>query len=116
MCDEEAVTMEMERVLKPGGAVLILDYDTLSRVDYLRSMHAVIEACVPEWPNLHHSFGVCVCIHTGMQPWRLGEDPDALTECMKKLGLTEVKASSCEVALATGMCYWYVLLVCEVAR
>jgi hypothetical protein len=56
------VLMEIERVLKPGGAVLILDYDTLSRVDFLRSMHAVIEACVPEWPNLHHSFGVCVCV------------------------------------------------------
>ena len=71
VCDEEAVIMEIERVLKPGGAVLILDYDTLSRVDYLRSMHAVIEACVPEWPNLHHSFGVCVsvcmCIHTHTQ-------------------------------------------------
>jgi 2-polyprenyl-3-methyl-5-hydroxy-6-metoxy-1,4-benzoquinol methylase len=62
LCDQEAVTIEIERVLKPGGAVLILDYDALSRVDYLRSMHAVIEACVPEWRNLHHSFGVCVCV------------------------------------------------------
>jgi hypothetical protein len=56
---------------------------------------------------------VCVCIHTGMQPWRLGEDPDALTQSMKELGLIEVKASSCEVALATGMCspYMYALYV-----
>jgi hypothetical protein len=36
-----------------------------------------------------------------MQPWRLGEDPAVLTEYMKNLGLTEVTASSCEVALAT---------------
>ena len=39
--------------------------------------------------------------YSGMQPWRLGEDPAVLTEYMKNLGLTEVTASSCEVALAT---------------
>lgn len=41
-CDEEAVLHEIERILKPGGSVLLIEFDALANASYLRTVHASV--------------------------------------------------------------------------
>jgi ubiquinone/menaquinone biosynthesis C-methylase UbiE len=94
VCDEEAVLDGIERILKPGGAVLLIDFGPLASADYLRAVHAAVQACVPEHDSLHHSFG--------MQPWRLGSADSPVSGDLAAWGFEVIETSSLRVPLDTG--------------
>ena len=96
VCDENAALGGIERILKPGGAVLIIDFAELAESAYLRSVQAAVAACVPEHASLSASFG--------LRPWRLCEEASGTGICQRlhDLGFEDYSEEDVHVALDTA--------------